>query len=51
MNIDLERSDIVNLIAALNSTQVSGKDTMVTLLKLIHKLESALKPEEPQGEE
>jgi len=51
MNIELEKQDIVNLIAALNAMQVQGKDAMLTVLKLMAKLESALKPEEPKPEE
>ena len=48
MNIELERNDIVNLLAALNALQVSGKEAHQTVLKLMVKLESSLKPEEPK---
>jgi hypothetical protein len=30
MNVDLERQDIVNLLAALNALQVSGKNKTTT---------------------
>jgi hypothetical protein len=30
MNIDLDRNDIVNLLAALNALQVSGKEAHQT---------------------
>jgi hypothetical protein len=43
--IDLDRQDIVNLLAALNAIDVKGKDAMLTLLRLMQKLENALKPE------
>jgi len=41
MNVELERNDIVNLLAALNAIDVKGKDAMLTLLRLMQKLEAA----------
>ncbi|MFA5808741.1 MAG: hypothetical protein WC935_00205 [Thermoleophilia bacterium] len=46
--IDLDKQDIVNLLAALNALQVSGKEAHQTVLRLMAKLEAALKPEEPK---
>lgn len=48
MNIELEKQDIINLIAALNAMQVQGKDAMLTVLKLMQKLEASL--QEPKEE-
>lgn len=42
MNVELERNEISNLLAALNAVQVQGKPNMVTVLRLIDKLERAL---------
>jgi hypothetical protein len=46
MNVELDQNEISNLLFALNSTKVNGKDAMVTLLKLMQKLEAALQPPE-----
>jgi hypothetical protein len=43
MLIDLDRNDIGNLIAALNTIAVKGKPSMMAVLQLIGKLEVALK--------
>lgn len=45
MKIDLERQDIQNILVALNSVRVSGKEQMLAVLQLIVKLETALQPE------
>jgi hypothetical protein len=50
MSVDLDRNDIVNLLAALNALQVSGKDAMQTVLRLMAKLEAAMAPPETEPE-
>ena len=50
MQLDLERQDLMNLIAALNAMQVSGKDAMQTVLRLMAKLEAAMAPPETEPE-
>ena len=42
MNVDLDRNEISNLLAALNAVQVQGKPNMVTVLRLMEKLERVL---------
>lgn len=49
MNIDLTQADIANLLAALNAIDVKGKDAMVAVLKLMQKLEAAIKPAVQDG--
>jgi len=51
MNVNLERQDIMNLLAALNAMQVNGKDAMTTVLRLIAKLEAALQEPPPPEHE
>lgn len=51
MQLDLERQDILNLLAALNAMQVSGKDAHIAVLKLMQKLEAALQQPPPSGPE
>lgn len=47
MNVDLDRNEISNLVAALNAVQVQGRTNMVTVLRLMEKLEGALNPVPP----
>lgn len=49
MNLELDKQDIVNLLAALNAATVSGKEQMLVILRLMQKLEEALK--EPKADE
>jgi hypothetical protein len=50
MKLELDTNDIQNILIALNATQIRGKDSMIALLKLIQKLEDALKPEKSPEE-
>lgn len=47
MLVELDRTDIVNILTALNAIQVRGKDNLVGVLRLMEKLETALTPAEP----
>jgi hypothetical protein len=47
MNVDLDRNEISNLLVALNAVQVQGRPNMVTVLRLMEKLEGALNPVPP----
>ena len=49
MKVDLEKVDVQNLLAALNAVSVSGRENLIAVLRLIAKLEAALK-EEPNVE-
>lgn len=42
MRIDLERVDILNILASLNATPVRGKENVIALLRLIQKMEAVL---------
>jgi hypothetical protein len=47
MNIELSKDEITNLLFALNSLKVSGRESMVTILRLMQKLEEAAQPPLP----
>jgi len=45
VKIELDRQDVLNLLGALDAVSVSGRDNMIGALRLMAKLEGALKEE------